>query len=135
MVVSVSSSNRDNLLEGDHNCFNSSTGVPYEDVADIPSRKMKDEDIHSIASSRDGMKKILLVKNCFIRRNHECLSLPYHHFLRAITKTHLVKVGPKLLWLAKFNLKGSALIKSNQNQIKSFSCVSIPSSWGKGNSC
>ena len=55
MVVSVSSSNRNHLREEEHNCFNPSMCVPYKGVVSIASRKMKDADIHSIASTYDGM--------------------------------------------------------------------------------
>lgn len=56
LVVSVSSSNRDHLIQRQHNCFNSTICVPHEDGVNIPSRKMKDEDIQMIASSYDGIR-------------------------------------------------------------------------------
>ncbi|XP_078379121.1 uncharacterized protein LOC144662228 [Oculina patagonica] len=58
LVVSISSSNQNHLIEGEHNCFNSSLCVPYEDVDSLPDRKMKDEDIQWIASSYDGVFRV-----------------------------------------------------------------------------
>ena len=57
MVVSISFSNKNHLIEEEHNCFNSSMCVPFEDVVNIPSRKLKDEDIRWIASTYEGRKK------------------------------------------------------------------------------
>lgn len=71
LVVSISSLNRNHLIEGEQNCFNSSICVPYEVVASIPSRKMKDEDIHWIAP-HDGMKKYQLNNFNLIRNTCEC---------------------------------------------------------------
>ncbi|XP_078379134.1 uncharacterized protein LOC144662239 [Oculina patagonica] len=62
LVVSISSSNRNHLIEGEHNCFNASLCVPFEDVDKIPDRKMKDEDIHWIASTHDEAFRVDVLK-------------------------------------------------------------------------
>ena len=61
LVVSISSSNTNHLVQEERNCFNSSKCVPYEKASSSPGRKMKDEDIHWIASAYDGIKKNLLL--------------------------------------------------------------------------
>ena len=75
-MVSISSSNRNHHTEGEHNCFNSRKCVPYEDVASIPSRKMKDEDIHRIAP-HDGMKKYQLNKLSIMQNKRNTYECPY----------------------------------------------------------
>ncbi|XP_078378998.1 uncharacterized protein LOC144662128 isoform X1 [Oculina patagonica] len=62
LVVSISSLNQNHLIEQEHNCFNSSICVPYEDVDSIQSRKIKDEDIRWIASAYDGVFRVDVLK-------------------------------------------------------------------------
>ncbi|XP_078343963.1 uncharacterized protein LOC144629598 [Oculina patagonica] len=58
LVASISSSNRNHLIEGEHNCFNSGICVPYEDMDSLPSRKIKDEDIRWMASAYHGAFRV-----------------------------------------------------------------------------